>query len=238
MTDALPQGTVSLSGVVLRRIAAPEGDLSLYLFLRSAGPVWVSAPGAARGRVRFGGAVEPLVWGNFNLYKGTRRLSLKSVDVKEDFWLLRKQPVVLRRLLEWDRLLCRHLLPGHPSDEVLALFYWTSLLLREGLPPPVGEWRFLWRWLSCEGLAPSLRECAACGGPLGDSRWTEGGLLCSECGRVSSGGTLPAGERELLSLAASGPPSEVKARFCGKEADERFWRSSAARILPLFELLR
>ena len=237
MTDALPQGTVSLSGVVLRRTAAREGDLSLYLFLRSAGPVWVSAPGAARGRVRFGGAVEPLVWGNFNLYKGTRRLYLKSVDVKEDFWLLRKEPLVLRRLLQWDSLLCRHLLPGHPSDEVLALFYWTSLLLASGVPPGVGEWRFLWRWLNSEGLAPSLTECPACGGPLRDCRWTEGGLLCSECGRGSSGGVLPEEGRALLSLAASGSPSEVKARFCGKEDDEGFWRSSAARILPLFELL-
>ncbi|NLB82771.1 MAG: DNA repair protein RecO [Synergistaceae bacterium] len=238
MTDALPQGTVNLSGVVLRRIAAREGDLSLYLFLRSVGPVWVSAPGAARGRVRFGGASEPLVWGNFNLYKGPRRLYLKSVDVKEDFWLLRKQPIVLRRLLEWDRLLCRYLLPGHPSDEILALFYWSSLLLASGLPPPVGEWRFLWRWLHCEGLAPSLRECAACGDPLEDSRWTEGGLLCSKCGRTFPGGMLPGRARELLSLAASSPSSDVKALFCGNEVNERFWRSSAARILPLFESLR
>ncbi len=238
MTDALPQGMVRLSGVVLRRTATPEGDLSLCLFLRSAGPVWVYAPGAARGRVRFGGAVEPLVWGNFNLYKGTRSLYLKSVDVKEDFWLLRKNPAVLRRLLDWDSLLCRYLLPGHPADDVLALFYWTSLLLGEGLSPPVGEWRFLWRWLSSEGLAPSLTGCAACGRLLEEARWTEGGLLCPECAGESPGGTLTASERELLALAACAAPSEVKAFFSRREADEKFWRSSGARIRPLFELLR
>ena len=238
MTDALPQGMLRLSGVVLRRSATPEGNLSLYLFLRSAGPVWVSAPGAARGRVRFGGSVEPLVWGNFNLYKGTRRLYLKSVDVKEDFWGLRKNPAVLRNLLEWDRLLCRYLLPGHPADEVLALFYWSSLLLGEGLPPPVGEWRFLWRWLGTEGLAPSLTGCAACGTSLGEARWTEGGLLCTRCSPSSPGGVLSAAERESLFLAASAGSSEVKTIFSEENTDEKFWRSATARIRPFFELLR
>ncbi|PKL01970.1 MAG: hypothetical protein CVV55_06840, partial [Synergistetes bacterium HGW-Synergistetes-2] len=58
--DYIPQGLVRLSGVVLRRDVSAEGNVSLYLFLKETGPVWVSAPGASRGRVRFGGAIEPL----------------------------------------------------------------------------------------------------------------------------------------------------------------------------------
>ena len=174
MNDFIPQGLLRHSGVVLRRTSSPEGNLSLYLLLRTVGPQWVSAPGASRGRMRFGGSVEPLVWGNFNLYKGTKRLYLKSVDVSEDFWALRRDPERLRILLEWDRLLSLHLVPGHPCDDVLAIFYWSSILVRQGVHPLLAEWRFLWKWLNAWGLAPSLEQCVTCGTTLANSALWQG----------------------------------------------------------------
>ena len=143
MTGSIPQGFLRQTGVVLRRDVSAEGNVSLYLLLKGTGPVWASAPGAGKGRIRFGGGVEPLTWGIFNLYKGARKFYLKSVEVKEDFWALRSSAEGLRTLLEWDGLLCRHLAPGLPCDDVAAHFYWCSVLVRDGADPGAAGWRFL-----------------------------------------------------------------------------------------------
>lgn len=235
MSDTVPQGLVRQSGVVLRRDASPEGNISLYLLLKGIGPVWVSAPGAGRGRVRFGGGVEPLSWGNFNLYKGTRRFYLKSVDVKEDFWSLRAAPEKLRALLEWDRLLCLHLVPGLPCDELVALFYWSSILVREGTDPLAAEWRFLRKWLEAWGLAPSLSICLSCGKSLGDAVWNAEGLNCPECARQNGGTLLPDGLRRRLVAAAECPFDEVKRLFPASGNDREFWRGVCKRMKNMFE---
>ncbi len=214
--DSIPQGLLRLSGVVLRREVSAEGNVSLYLFLKEKGPVWVSAPGASRGRVRFGGAIEPLVWANFNLYKGTHRFYLQSADVKEDFWSLRSDSGKILRMLEWDRLLCEHLVPGLPCDEVLALFYWSGVLLKEDVHPHVVEWRFLWKWLYNWGIAPSPDLCGECGAALASARLAASGFLCPVCARTHEGTALSAEELSLLRRALEIPVKRMVEYFPSK----------------------
>lgn len=235
MNEFIPQGLLRHSGVVLRRTSSPEGNLSLYLLLRTVGPQWVSAPGASRGRMRFGGSVEPLVWGNFNLYKGTKRLYLKSVDVSEDFWVLRKDPERLRMLLEWDRLLSLHLVPDHPCDDVLAIFYWSSILVRHGVHPLLAEWRFLWRWLNAWGVAPSLDRCVTCGRQLAEGYWTATGLQCGRCGR---GPSVPAEVLRRLRVAAAASTRELKNGGAAAFDGEELWRDACQRLRMFLEYVR
>ena len=84
--EKLPQGYYTQSGTVLRRKESVKGGQTLLIFLRGLGPRWVSAPS---GKNRFGGAVEPLVWGTFNLYQSPSMLYLQGAEVKEDFISLR-----------------------------------------------------------------------------------------------------------------------------------------------------
>ena len=138
--------------------------MSLTLFLKRLGIVYVSAPGAAGGKVRFGGATEPLVWGAFALYR-TRdeagKLYLKSVDVADDMLLLRSRPEALFTVARWFKLLLRHLMEAHADDGLLANLYWNMRLLCGGLPVKAAEWRFIWRWLKSWGLAPDISKCAS-----------------------------------------------------------------------------
>lgn len=237
MNDLLPQGLLRRSGVVLRRMASPEGNLSLYLLLKTMGPQWVSAPGASRGRMRFGGSVEPLVWGNFNLYKGTKRIYLKSVDVSEDFWELRGHPLRLRTLLEWGRLLCIHLIPGHPCDDILAIFYWASIALQRGLPPHQAEWRFLWRWLNAWGLAPSFESCVTCGAQLSGGYWAATGLQCRTCGRGHEGSFIPPEHLCQLSFVAQGTLRAILENT-PPSAEGPLWKDGCRRLRTLFEYMR
>ena len=139
-----------------RRLAA-EGDLLLTLFLKGSGMIFVSARGGGAGKVRFGGGTEPLMWGAFSLYEGRGgRRHLKSADTADDMLKLRSCSEALFTAIRWAKLMMRRLPPEHPSDELLANFYWSMKLLDRGFPAAAAEWRFLWRWLKNWGLAPDL----------------------------------------------------------------------------------
>ncbi len=177
--ESIKQGFFKTRGAVLRRVESREGDLSLYLLLEKTGPIWVAAPGAAKGKRRFGGAAEPLIFGIYSLYSGRNRLYLKDIDVKEDFWTLRKKPLHLRGGLALAKLIVDYLPPNHPCNELLSLFFWALRSLEEGASPDIVEWRFLWRWLKYWGIAPDFDRCAKCGAPLEDARWGGEGFYCS-----------------------------------------------------------
>jgi DNA repair protein RecO (recombination protein O) len=143
--------------VVLNRRVVGEGDLLLTLFLKGSGMVFVSARGGGAGKVRFGGGTEPLMWGTFSLYEGREgRRHLKAADAADDMLKLRGRPEALFAAVRWAKLLLRRLPPEHPSDGLLANFYWSMKLLDGGFPAAAAEWRFLWRWLKDWGLAPDL----------------------------------------------------------------------------------
>ncbi|MDD4364531.1 MAG: DNA repair protein RecO C-terminal domain-containing protein [Synergistales bacterium] len=179
--DYLLQGHFRASGVVLRRCDTPKGERLLYLGLKGLGPLWVIAPGAARGKGRFGGATEPLVWAVFTLYKASRNLYLKEVDVKFDLWKLRKSPEALARSAHWGKLVADGLLSGHPDDALLGLFFWALQEIEAGADVEVAEWRLLWRWLRDRGAAPDLECCGNCGAPLTSAFWQGEQLLCDAC---------------------------------------------------------
>ena len=164
------QGYHSAVGTVLRRKVSAEGDIILDLFLRGMGRLPVYIRGGGRGSVRFGGATEPLVWGDFELYKSGKggRLILRSVEVKYDALKLRTSKDVILTALNWTKMLVMYLEESRADDKVLSCFYWGLKLLEEGVPVEIADWRFVWRWLNIWGLAPEpeneIMRFTACAG--------------------------------------------------------------------------
>ena len=128
----------------------------LDLFLKGFGRLPVFIRGGGRGSVRFGGATEPLVWGDFELYKSGKggRLILRSVEVKYDALKLRGSKRLILTAINWAKMLIMYLEEGRADDKVLSCFYWGLKLLEEGVPVEIADWRFVWRWLNIWGLAP------------------------------------------------------------------------------------
>ncbi|MDL2297928.1 DNA repair protein RecO C-terminal domain-containing protein [Synergistaceae bacterium OttesenSCG-928-D05] len=180
--DKLQQGYYTNIGtVLLRRDSSREGQ-SLLLFLRDLGPRWVNAPGASGGKNRFGGATEPLIWAEFNLYQSPKSLTLQSAEVKEDFLSLRGQPEKLLTALRLYKHLPKMLIVGHESNNLLTLLWASLVCLKENCPPAAVEFRFFWRVLQEQGLAPSLLTCSECGTKLENgAAWTPDGLKCTKC---------------------------------------------------------
>ncbi len=179
--DKLPQGSYSQIGTVLQRRDSYGDGQSLLLFLRDFGPHWVSAP-ASKTKCRFGGAIEPLIWAEFNLYQSPTRFYLQSAEVKEDFISLRCSARKLKAALKFYKRLSKSLLVGHESNNILTLLWSSMILLKENCPVDIVEYRFTWRLLKETGLAPSLQLCVKCGSRLdAEARWTNDGLICSTC---------------------------------------------------------
>ncbi len=198
---ALPQGHYRQLGVVLRAAISGERAKNLLLLLKEAGLVWATAAGAASGRSRLSGVTEPLVWGYFTLYRSPRRVYVREVTVREDFWTLRQNPGKLRAALEICADAARFSLPGHPPAEVLPILYWTLKALEAGTEPAAVRLRFLYRWGMALGIVPGLDRCSACGKPFTQGFLTLQGLLCTACaGPSPATACLPLGEKELNRL--------------------------------------
>jgi DNA repair protein RecO (recombination protein O) len=184
--DESQQRFIKRTGVVLKRGNYMEGDAAVLLFLKDTGTTWVYVPGALRGSNRFGGALEPFVWGRYQLYQSKRRTYLKEIEVEEDFWGLRKRPKSVTQAVQWTLLLERYLIGGYPYNDLVALFYWALKALQSGVSPEVVNARFLWRWLYSWGIAPDLLRCSKCGRRLdGKAAWVDNTFVCPQCSPLS-----------------------------------------------------
>jgi DNA repair protein RecO (recombination protein O) len=184
-SSAFPQGDHRASGVVLRRKDGTVSSQELLLFLRTHGATWVSAPGADGPRNRFGAGTEPMMWGEFRLYQSPRRLYLKGVEVREDFWNIRRSPAALRTAVKWCGKLAARLMPGVEDDSLLSLLWGSMKNLSNGLRPLLLDIRFAWRWGNLWGVAPPLDSCVSCGARMNGGpdalRRTSEGFLCGDC---------------------------------------------------------
>jgi len=198
---SLPQGYYRQLGVVLRAGISGEGAKNLLLMLKETGLVWATAAGAASGRSRLSGVTEPLVWGYFTLYRSPRKLYLRDVAVREDFWTLRQNRGKLHTALGICADAARFSLPGHASEELLPILYWTLKALEAGIEPAAVRFRFLYRWGRAVGIIPGLDRCSACGKPLQQGLLTLEGMHCSACvGSLPEKEWISLGEKELNRL--------------------------------------
>lgn len=147
---------ITAKGVILSREQMGENSLGVRLFLKEYGILNVTAPSGRRG---FGGDNEPFVWGVFSLQKKQRNSSyfIYDIDVNDDMLKLRKSRNTIITATKWTRTLAKYLITEQPDNELLTNLYWCmKLLCAPEVPVDVSDWRFLWRWLKCWGLAPDI----------------------------------------------------------------------------------
>ncbi|MGI6442229.1 MAG: DNA repair protein RecO [Synergistaceae bacterium] len=179
--EKLEQGYYEQAGTVIQRKDSLKNGLTLLLFLRDLGPRWVIAP-TGSSKSRFGGAIEPMVWGLYNIYQSPSGLYLKSSEIKEDFLLLRRCSKHLHTALRLYKTVSRVIFTTHESNDILNLLWSSMLLLKDGCTSELVEFRFTWRLLNLMGLAPSFKQCVLCGSLINESSfWCDDGFCCSNC---------------------------------------------------------
>lgn len=233
--DKLPQGYYTQSGTVLQRRDSVKSGQSLLLFLRDLGPRWVSAPSSA-AKNRFGGAVEPIVWGTYSLYQSPTRLYLQGAEVKEDFLALRSAPERLSTALGFYKKVLRVLMNSHASNDVLTLLWSCMSLLCEGVLPAAAEFRFTWRLLNLTGCAPSLQYCVTCGAPLekNNSYWIDdGGVCCEKCATEKRGEAIALANLQYAALLSH----ENFIKWSPKAGDKSLYTLYSNKLLNYFDML-
>ena len=201
----LEQGNYKKTGTVLRKKAGRRGD-SVLLFLKGFGPLWGFTTSSQKNKFALG--VEPLNWGVFEIYQGPRSATVRSVEVKEDFFHIRKSYSRLLMAVNWSKLLASHLLPAYEQDELLVL-YWNSMKQLETHSSVTSvEFRFFWRWAKIIGLAPSLTHCSCCGKLLDGARHSSDGLLCGKCEHSGHGNALSSQQLRCMQFTAMSPTKQ------------------------------
>lgn len=215
--ERLPQGSTNATGVVLKRRDVGAKSHDLLLLLHGIGAVWVTAPGAASSKNRFGGGIEPMVWSDLVLYQSPRRLYVKSADAREAFFSVRRSRARLTAAIAWHKLAALRIPLLLPNDQLMSLLYGSMKNLASGAPPSLCTARFLWRWANLWGTAPEMACCASCGAvpERGESfALASDGVLCPRCA-ASSPSPLPTAEASSLivaQLAATVPQRELLSR--------------------------
>lgn len=179
--EKLEQGYYEQAGTVIQRKDSVKNGLTLLLFLRNLGPRWVIAP-TGSSKSRFGGAIEPMVWGIYNIYQSPSGLYLKSSETKEDFLSLRRCSKRLNTALRLYKTVSKVVINTHESNDILNLLWSSMLLLKANCVSEQVEFRFIWRLLNLMGLAPSFKQCVLCGSLINEtSFWCNDGFCCSNC---------------------------------------------------------
>ncbi len=199
----LPIPSISTDAVVLRAWSCGETSVIASLLTRELGFVRVLAKAARRPHSRLRALVEPgrLLNVDFSLDQSRELQYLRSGSVDLDplstGFSLEQSAFLLAALELVDR--CRPVqvpdggAPGADLYEVCDVFI-RMLSSLENTNPARIFFAFEWQLLVRHGLEPELAHCAVCGTTVeleneAKALWfsaSEGGLVCSNCGRNSN----------------------------------------------------
>lgn len=209
---------VTTEALILQTYPYGETSRILRLFTREHGLQSAIAKGATRPRSRFGGVLEPFASGWATLYlKHSRELQTLAA-----FELIRARQSLGNDLLRFGgAALVTELVLRTTSEEAqpgLFAAVLAALDTLEAVPEPALERTILtimWQLTALLGFAPALAECLACGRTLGPDEetrfnYSEGGVLCAECGQAGGGAVLPARARAALRALVRGEEAPLE----------------------------
>ena len=203
---------VTTEALILQTFPYGETSRILRLYTRGHGLQSVIAKGVTRPHSKFGGLLEAFTsgWATISL-KQSRELQVLTA-----FEALRSRQALAADLLRFGgaSLVAELVLRASSEEAQPHLFEALTVALDTlEVAPEAGLERailtVMWQLTAMLGFAPALEECLACGRPLDlneDTRfsYTEGGVLCAECGRAGGGAMLPARARAALQALVRG----------------------------------
>ncbi len=173
----LPQGDYVYKGTILKQNRDSE---ALLVFLMDIGKTWIFVQG--KGRNRFLGATEPMIWGEFNTYKNSHGLFLKNVNIKNDFLSLRQSATSLFLATKIYGVVADKLPFELKNNSLLRSLYDTLVLIDEGASGEATNFRFIAKFLSSYGIMPSFHVCTDCGSAIHDvAHLSSRGIFCGKC---------------------------------------------------------
>jgi len=206
------------SAIVLRRCAWGEADRIVTFYTLRFGKLRGVARGARRIRSRFGGALEPFVHCELDLFEkpGDSLYRVTGSDVRDAFPGLRSDLSRMAAAARMANLVAAVTAEGDAQPGVFTTLLNGLHVLESGHDPPLTALLFQIRLLGESGFRPQTNQCAACGDAQGrPEAWPfsphAGGLVCPVCARRDRDRCFPmsAGSRAVLEQALRWAPAAV-----------------------------
>ncbi len=179
---------VKTKALVLRGMHVGDQDRLLTMLSADLGVITVSARGVAKAGSRLAAVAQPLMYGEYMLFRGTTRYSLNQGEVLASFFDLATEP---ERYELAVRLLALAEEAGTDPESAAEVLELSLHALRRLLPgtrthmdPALVAAAFELKLAQISGLAPHLTGCVRCGTTAIDRiRFSHnaGGFLCEAC---------------------------------------------------------
>lgn len=204
--------------IVLKSRKWGEADRIVTFYTFRFGKLRGIARGARRLKSRFGGALEPFVHCELNLFekRGDSLYRVTGSDVRDSFPSLREDLSRMAAAARMANLVAAVTGEGDAHPGIFTTLLHGLHVLESGHDPGLTALLFQIRLLGETGFRPRTDRCASCGDDRSrPAEWQfsppAGGLVCPACARRDRDRCLPmsAGSRALLEQALSWAPAVV-----------------------------
>ena len=200
---------IKTAAMVLGTVDYGEQDRLLTLFSPALGRIDAKAKACRKAASPLLACAQPLIYGDFVLFRMKDKTGVKQAEVLESFYPLREEPYRFAAA-GLCAALCRNTVQEEEENEALfALLYRTCSYLaygENGVRDILSA--FFAHFLTLTGYQPAITRCALCGRLLTQEKLLHfspalGGALCGTCGltepRVSA--TVLEAVRRILLLS-------------------------------------
>ena len=173
-----------------------EADRIVTFYTLRFGKLRGVARGARRSKSRFGGALEPFVHCDLNLFEkhGDSLNRLTQVDILESFQRLREDLMLMAGAARMSNLVSAVTVEHDPDSGMYETLLHGLRALQDGSDPALTTLLFQIRLLTQSGFRPQTDHCAVCGKTdrIEVARFSprSGGLICEPCADRQAGACL------------------------------------------------
>ncbi len=177
---------IKTRGLVLKYTNLNEADRILTLLTEDKGKIKVFAKGCRRPKSRLISSCEVFAFSDFILYKGSNLYHINSCELRESFYELRKDLLMLSYAVYFAEL------ADTVTDEDMqckniflllakSLFY----LSKKEIPLGILSNAYQIKLLDLSGFRPSLKKCVYCGKEGIHNAFSVelGGVICENCSK-------------------------------------------------------
>lgn len=172
--------------VVARAVNYRDHDRILTLITRERGTITATARGCRKPQSKLMSCAQPFVYGEYELAEVKGRWYVRSCQIREIFYNLRLDPMVLTAAGHATQAVREFANPEEENAKLFTLLLRTLARLCEEKADPISILAFfLAKLLDFAGFCPEMQACVCCGAEenLGWFDGESGGVVCRDCAR-------------------------------------------------------
>ena len=190
----------TVDGLILRERPSGESDKLLTVLTAEEGRITVIAKGARSSRSKLLSVCQLYNYVNLEYYEKNELRWASGGSVNESFFRISEDLEGAALAAYLSEVAMEITGEGVSAHEILRMLLNCLYCIRENKKPRA-QIKAVFEWFSASvsGFSPDLCGCGACGKEIPESPWLDvmnGRLLCGECLRKRSGGSIPEEEDE------------------------------------------